>query len=86
MLGADNAGVVVEWDLASGKELRRATLRAAGLSGLEVSPDGAWFVINHRVVGATNTLVQFIDAATWTTNRVWAVPGMVGTLGISAVV
>ena len=84
VLGADNAGVVVEWDLESGKEIRRGILRAPGLSGLEVAPDGSWFVINHRVPGATNTLVQFIDRMGWTTNRVWAAPGMVGPRAVSA--
>ena len=84
VLGADNAGGVVEWDLESGKEIRRGTLRAPGLSGLEVAPDGSWFVINHRVPGATNTLVQFIDLMGWTTNRVWAAPGMVGPRAVSA--
>lgn len=84
LLAADNAGMVVEWELPSGRELRRKALRGVGLAGLVASPDGSWLALNDRLPGATNTLVHILDSAEWSRLRTWAVPGMVGPRAVSS--
>ncbi len=84
LLAADNAGVVVEWELPSGRELRRKALRGVGLAGVVASPDGTWLALNDRLPGATNTLVHILDAMDWSRIRTWAVPGLVGPRAVSS--
>ncbi len=83
LVAADNAGALVEWELPTGRELRRRVMRPAGLSGLVMSSDGRWLALNDRLPGATNTWVHILDSATWATNRSWAVPGWVGPRVVS---
>lgn len=83
VVAADTMGTLAEWELPSGRELRRRVMRPAGLSGLVLSPDGRWMASNDRLPGATNTLVHILDGATWATNRSWAVPGLVGPRAVS---
>jgi WD40 repeat protein/predicted Ser/Thr protein kinase len=83
VLAVDTMGTLAEWELPSGRELRRRVVRPAGLSGLVLSPDGSWLALNDRLPGATNTLVHILDTASWATNRSWAVPGLVGPRAVS---
>jgi WD40 repeat protein/predicted Ser/Thr protein kinase len=80
---ADTAGVVAAWDLAGGLLVSSNRIREPGPASMVLSPDERWLAVGDRSPGATNSLVKIVDSGTGATNRLWAVPGMVGPRAIS---
>ncbi len=80
---ADNLGGLMEWDAATGALLRTAPIRELAASSMVSDPGGRWVAVGDRVAGATNSLVRFVDATTWTNQRVWAVPGLVAPRAVT---
>lgn len=84
VVASDNMGEVVEWSLGEVREVRRARLRGVGMTGMAWARDGGWLALNDRIAGASNTVVHFVEARSWVTNRSWAVPGLVGVRAVAS--